>query len=623
LTIALTLCGFLAGAAHAAGGGDYFQGEATTELEGPTADLIFVPSRTTVTELAEAGFSPGLVSPGLGTVPPDQTYLDITAGNRVFSSLYDDSALPPAPPPDHARACDAWFRAAEERAESAPDEIVPGLLGYELAGHGYGLTRFGRSACAFGGGSNQAPAESILGTVLIAEGPLAEASMLARRAVKGGHGLVIAMARPTGKSGEPIPIGIAGRGYDGDLTSDSTRTDGYVLSTDIAPTILERFGIAVPDEMTGQAIRTEGSVDPAGIESRGARMAVVSSRRGPVIGFSLLAWTIAAALVALLARGLAPAAARLLGLSVVYLPPALLLGAAFEPAQYPEMLLVMIVAPLAAALTLALFRDYRALAVAAAVTVGAYAIDAIAGSPLSALSLLGPNPGLGVRFYGIGNELEALLAVLVVGGIGAGLAGFAPRLSPGRCAATFLLVGLVLAGIFASGEFGADVGAAIDFPIGVAVAALVVTGGRRRWIVLVILIPLAVLALLALADLLTGANSHFTRSVLDAGGLHSLGDTAQRRLEQTGRSFYRPVLLVALPVVAILVLVATLRRRTLADWLRDAPAMRAAMIGAVVATVVATLANDSGALLLEIGAAYLLVFLGWAWAEGGRSRRSA
>jgi hypothetical protein len=227
---------------------------------------------------------------------------------------------------------------------------------------------------------------------------------------------------------------------------------------------------------------------------------------------------------------------------------------------------------------------------------------------------------LGVRFYGIGNELESLLSVLVVGGIGAALAGFAPRLSPGRCAVVFLVVGLVFAGIFASGEFGADVGAAIDFPMGVAVAALVVTGGRRRWILLVILVPLVVLALLAIADLLTGANSHFTRSVLDAGGLHSLGDTAQRRLEQTGRSFVRPVLLVALPVVAIGVLVAVLRRATLAGWLRAVPAMRAALVGAVVATIAATLANDSGALLLEIGAAYLLVFLGWAWAEGGDRR---
>jgi hypothetical protein len=39
------------------------------------------------------------------------------------------------------------------------------------------------------------------------------------------------------------------------------------------------------------------------------------------------------------------------------------------------------------------------------------------------------------------------------------------------------------------------------------------------------------------------------------------------------------------------------------------------LIGAAAATVVGTLANDSGALLLEIGAAYLLVFTGFAWAE--------
>jgi hypothetical protein len=622
LTIALTLCGAWAGAARGAPAAQRETWVTIAPHGKPWAAIVLVPSRTTVTVLADAGFSPGLMSPGLGTVPPDQTYLDITAGNRVFSSLYDDSALAPAPTLGRPRACQTWFREAQERAQSAPDEIVPGLLGYELEGHGYGLERSGRSACAFGGPGGRG--DSTLGAVFVLESSPAQAARLGKQAMRDGRGLVIAIATPTGESGEPIPIGIAGRGYDGDLTSDTTRTDGYVLSTDIAPTILQRFGIAVPDEMTGQAIRTEGSVDPAGIESRGARMAVVSSRRGPVIGFSLLAWVLAAALVALLSRGaLAKPAVRLLGLSVVYLPPTLLLGAALEPAQYPEMLLVMILAPALAALTLATLRDYRALAVAAAVTVGAYALDAIAGSPLSALSLLGPNPGLGVRFYGIGNELEALLAVLVVGGIGAGLAGFAPRLSPGRCAVAFLVVGLVCAGIFASGEFGADVGAAIDFPIGVAVAALVVTGGRKRWILLVILVPLGVVALLALADLLTGANSHFTRSVLDAGGLHSLGDTAQRRLEQTGRSFYRPILLVALPLVAIAVLVACLRRRTLAEWLRDAPAMRAAMIGAVVATVVATLANDSGALLLEIGAAYLLVFIGWAWAQAGGSTRSA
>jgi hypothetical protein len=591
----------------------------TVGHRGRAVELVLVPSSTTVSEIAQAGFSPGLMGAGLGTVTPEQTYLDIGAGNRVFNSLYDHEI---GPAPEAGGACRSWFNQAVDRAESAPDEIEPGLMVERLEGGGVVVFGAGASACplgimARGGGFVGSLREANRGLLSVTEAPLAEAATLARDA--GPQQIVIAISTPTDKSDEPIPMGIAGKGYDGDLTSDTTRTHGYVLSTDIAPTILEFFGLSVPDEMTGQGIRTEGSVDPAAIETRGARMAVVSTRRGPVIGYTLLAWVLATLLFVLLTRGaLASLGVRLLGLSVVYLPVFLLVGAALEPSQYPEMLVVMIGAPLLAALTLVALRDYRALAVASAVTVGAYALDAILGSPLSALSLLGPNPALGVRFYGIGNELEALLSVVIVGGIGAGLAGFAPRLSPGRSAVVFLVVGLACAGIFASGKFGADVGAAIDFPMGVAVAALVITGGRRRWILLVILVPLIVVALLALADLVTGANSHFTRSVLDAGGLHSLGDTAQRRLEQTARSFVRPILLVALPLVAIAVLVATWRRATLASWVRDVPAMRAALIGAVVATVVATLANDSGALLLEIGAAYLLVFLGWAWAEAGR-----
>ena len=48
--------------------------------------------------------------------------------------------------------------------------------------------------------------------------------------------------------------------------------------------------------------------------------------------------------------------------------------------------------------------------------------------------------------------------------------------------------------------------------------------------------------------------------------------------------------------------------------------MRAGLLGALAAALAGTLANDSGALLLEIGAAYLLVFAGFAWAEADARR---
>ena len=577
--------------------------------------LAWLPPETTVGQLAAAGFSPGLMSAGLGTVPAEQTYLDVGQGNRVFSSLYDTS-LPP-----FGSEC-AAYQEIVDRADSAPDEIVPGLLTNALAGGGVAVYATGPSSCAFELAPGKGRGAGPIGRLEIR--PLSLASARSIASTLSPNDLVIAIASPTGKDDEPLPIGIAGRGFSGDaagdLTSDSTRTNGYVLSTDVAPTVLGRFGIDVPSEMSGQEITTEGSVDPAAITALGARMGVISHRRGPVIGFSLLAWVAVLAAAIAISRGAAArTGARLLVLAVVYLPLLLLAGAALEPAQTAETLLVMLAAPLLAALTLAALRDYRALAVAAAITVLAYAIDVIAGSPLTSLSLLGPNPGLGVRFYGIGNELEALLAVLVVGGIGAGLAGFAPRAAARPAAAAFLGLGLLATLVFAAGRFGADVGAAIVFPVGVAVAAVAVAGGRRRAVLLVIAVPFAMLALLALIDLLSGANAHLTRSVLDAGGLHSLGEVAQRRLQLSVRSFGRPVLLVFLPFVALLAALAVWRRDLLAAWLGRRPVMRAGLLGALVATAVGTLANDSGALLLVIGAAYLLAFAAYAWAEAGRS----
>ncbi len=545
-------------------------------------DLLLLPPQTRVDDLAAAGFSPGLMSAGLGTVPPAQTYLDIGQGNRVFDSLYE------GPLPERGER-GGWWEAVVERAESVPAEIVPGLLSSTLA------------------------AADVPGSYEIRKGGLKGLSP-----PQGGD-LVIAVARPTGNSDYPLPIGIRGRGFDGNLTSDSTRMDGYVLSTDVAPTILDWFGISTPSEMTGQPIRAEGAVDPAAIESLGARMGVISSRRGSVIGLGILAWLLVTAVVVLATRGsVARGAVRLLGLSVVYLPLLLLLGSALEPSETVEALLVGVGAPILGVLTLALLGGYRALAVASGATVLAYTVDVIAGSPLTSLSLLGPNPGLGVRFYGIGNELEALLAVLVVAGTGAGLTAFAAGASRRASALIFIALGLLAAFVFAAGRFGADVGAAIVFPIGAAVAALLIAGrGRRSVALAVVAAPVVVLALLALIDLLSGANAHLTRSVLDAGGLGDLADVAQRRLQLSARSFGRPVLLAFLPVVFACALLAYLRRDRLQAWLDGVPAMRAGLFGALAATLIGTLANDSGALLLEIGAAYLLVFTGFAWAESG------
>ncbi len=117
----------------------------------------------------------------------------------------------------------------------------------------------------------------------------------------------------------------------------------------------------------------------------------------------------------------------------------------------------------------------------------------IAGSPLTSLSLIGPNPGGGVRFYGIGNELEAILAPVVLVGTGAAIAGFAAAISRRAAAISFVAVAVPVAFVFAAGRFGADVGAAIVFPAGAVVSAALVSG-RRSLAWLALAVPILALA---------------------------------------------------------------------------------------------------------------------------------
>ena len=79
------------------------------------------------------GLAPGTMSAGLSTVTASQTYLDIGAGNRVFTSLYPGDEVNVEPEFD--TQVPGWDHIVE-RAEAAPAEIVPGLLASTLQDEG-------------------------------------------------------------------------------------------------------------------------------------------------------------------------------------------------------------------------------------------------------------------------------------------------------------------------------------------------------------------------------------------------------------------------------------------------------------------------------------------------------
>ena len=197
--------------------------------------------------------------------------------------------------------------------------------------------------------------------------------------------MLIVFAAPPSALDHELAIGVVGTGFTGRLTSESTHTNGLVVSTDIAPTILGRFGIAVPSEMLGQPISASGQADPGAIGDLDRRLSEIAPRRGPVIGVSMLIWAALALIATLIGRARAARVVLpLLAATVAYLPAVLLLTAAIDPSTIGERLIAGLGAPALAAVSSPL-PGRGALALAAAATVGGYGIDVVAGSRFTSL----------------------------------------------------------------------------------------------------------------------------------------------------------------------------------------------------------------------------------------------
>ena len=267
-----------------------------------------------------------------------------------------------------------------------------------------------------------------------------------------------------------------------------------------------------------------------------------------------------------------------------------------------------------AALTDRLVRWPRGPLVPAAVAVVAYGVDLVFGSTLIIRSLLGVNPRSGSRFYGLGNELESTLVVLLMVALGTLLmrrADFDARaaafgMGPGRsrrAAACVVAAGLVAAVFVGAGQLGADVGGVITVGGGIATMALLMLPGTqsRRLIALGLAAPILAVVGLALLDLATGGNGHFTRTILHADSARALWDVVVRRYTlafnvlQTGAMPFITVLAVLAAAYA-----ARYRERIYAP-LRGSPAWRAALAGGLAASVVGAIFNDSGPILLVFG----------------------
>lgn len=594
------------------------------------------------------GFAIGLFSPTLGRYSPTQMMLDISQGARVASSLY----LPVvAPPPGlvanriGARANAGHFLqwpGLVRRADRVPGDVVPGLLGGMVDQSGARSVWISQDGSPTISAIAAADRRGVVGRLRLVPGgvdqlraALVQAQLSAELVVgsipAGGYGLGVARALASAQPNrliivvqappEPartrlLTIGLRGIGGEGGIISATTRRNGLVAATDVAPTILDRLGIALPKGFQGQPIEGASRQTPEQLNEMNSRLALVAGRRAPLGRDVFVLGALIVLLLLLLGRlggrfaEIARLTQRVAALAMLWLPLLLLLTAYLRPSRSTEADVVVVGSLLLALVTDRLVRWPRALIVPVAAVLTAHGLDfLLLGGRLTGESLLGSNPLYGARFFGVGNELEAVLTVSCVLGVGSALSDSRAR----RPARWFAAAGVILAFFLGAGRLGADVGGVIFAGAAFGVAAVYVSRMRITplRVAAIVLLPILGLALIAGLDTLTGGESHLTRTVVEAQSFGDLWKVAERRLSASIEGGKAGGVWIVMIVALAALIAGWFRREQLCarlslpgeDPLRRR-AYRAGLAGALAGTVIGALANDSGPAILIIGTIY-------------------
>ncbi|MDQ2701184.1 MAG: hypothetical protein M3Y23_07635, partial [Actinomycetota bacterium] len=570
--------------------------------------------------------SVGLVSATQGSYSARQALLDISQGTRVSRSTYK----PKTPPQvglvrmiSGSGAVKGWD-AIVERADTAPQTIVPGLFASSIPGGAAfvgdatklqdsvipAANELGMvSSLSLANSENaarRAQHEALrYGLVVVSTSPgragLAELRRLLR--ARPADQLVIAMQTPPDGAILPLlPIGAVGlQGSPAGLTSDSTNMPNLVAGIDIAPTVLEHLDLDVPDDMKGQAMRSDGERQPAELTPFRDRLDDLGPRRMPALTALAMGW-----LIILLAAGAISGARpsrlrvrRIGGLAILWIPAVILVPAALgNPSSLTEYLIIG-----GGSLGLGFLTDRfvswpRAPLVPAVVGLTVITADLALGSHLITRSILGPNPGYGSRFYGIGNELKSGLMVLLLAGLAAYLTG---RPKSRNAAFTVLGAGLVLCVILGSGRLGAGVGAAIIVASATAVATMMMLPGglTRKRLIILVASPVIGLAFLAGLDILTsGGQGHYSQSVLSLDSFGSFWEIVSRRSTLAWQQLWKG----NMPVITLICLLAAAyairNREMFLPW--AGPIWPAALTAGLVGGLIGSVTEDSGPMLIVV-----------------------
>ncbi|MBV8161568.1 MAG: hypothetical protein JO265_11655 [Acidimicrobiia bacterium] len=432
--------------------------------------------------------------------------------------------------------------------------------------------------------------------------------------------LVVVSVAPPAQTWHLEPVVVAGPGVPhGYVDSPSTKRQGLVTLTDLAPQILTAVGAPVPSAFIGRAFRYHaGQVSEArlaGLDADGrARAATYTAVAWCLVALHALVYG-AAAWVLWRGRRRRWTALRYGLLAIAAFPLATFVVRIVPPAQWHGWVPAGLV--LADAALVALAAQVRSHVLApfgalAGMTVAVLLFDMSTGARLQVNSVLGYAPLSADRFFGIGGTTLGVLVAATVLGAAVWVDRAADRRQAAVVVGALFFVVAVVAG---SPLLGAKVGAILTMVPVFVLTASALAGRRPTWrlVALAVVVTGAAVAAAALVDAVQAptARAHLGQLVDTAGASrgHALFTTIVRKAATDVRVVRETVWSwVALIVVAFLAYLLGWDRR-FARILPPGSPVRTGALAALGAGVLGLFLNDTGIIITALVLLYLGPYL--------------
>ncbi len=421
------------------------------------------------------------------------------------------------------------------------------------------------------------------------------------------------------------------------LYSPSTRHAGLAQAQDITATVLSSVGLPVPDAVGGAPLTSVVAPDNSQRRAEARHTGLVDYDEashdvhdlvepfftvfayGQLVIYLLVLLVYKGRLGSERTRVTVLARVRVLSVVAASVPISTFLANLLPWWRFPvDMLSVVVAVAIFVALIslLALRGPLRRwalgpMAVVSATTMLVLAADVITGSRLQLSSLMGLQPVVAGRFYGMGNPTFALFAtatILLCTAVSSALVSAGKQRA---AAVSVALIGGFAVVVDGMPVWGADGGGPPALVPGLAYLVLAVLGLRMTWR-RVLLIALGVVVLffaVAGADWLRAPSSRshlgrFVQSILDGNAM----DIVVRKGQQNVDILLGNAPLTLLVPAALLFVVYVLARPT--SWgsramqrsYDQAPTLRAGLIALLITLTIGFLVNDSGVAIPAVGA---------------------